>query len=467
VSFAKRLGLSAGLGGALLMLAAPAQGLPRPETFTLKNGMDVLVITDRRAPVVTQQIWIKAGAADEPRGESGIAHFLEHLMFKGTPSIPPGEFSKIIARNGGDDNAQTSEDYTMYYERIARDRLGLIMKMDADRMANLRLDEKNVLSERDVIIEERRQRTDNNPGARLYERMMAMLHPHHPYGTPTIGWLSEMKTLSRQDAIDWYKARYAPNNALLVVAGDIDAAELKPLAEKYYGRLKPNPHLPPRVWTQDPPQDVAMRVSLADPKVRQPSITRLYTSISYGTVTKPLQAHALDLAGDILGGSETSRLYRALVEDKKLAVAAGASADTSGLGGGTFAVFATPAEGVSLDTLEKAMDEVIDDFLKTGPTAEELARSKSEMVASAVYAQDSQESLANIFGGSLAAGETVDAVVNWDKDIQTVSAAQVSEIARETLTLDHSVTGLLLPAPGAPADDEPDEVPPLGAGPIR
>ncbi len=446
MSFSKRGGLRRALLGVLAVAwAGPAAALPMPETFKLKNGMEVVVITDRRAPVVTQQIWIKAGSADEARGQSGIAHFLEHLMFKGTKKIPPGEFSKIIARNGGEDNASTTYDYTNYYERIARDRLELAMQMDADRLANLRLDEPNVLSERDVIIEERRQRTDNNPGARLYERMRAMLYPNHPYGTPIIGWLHEMQGLSRQNAIDWYKTWYAPNNAILVVAGDIDASELKPLAEKYYGKLKPNDHLPERNWLSDPPRDAPMRVTLADPKVRQPSITRLYPSISYGTAQRPLQAHALDVAADVLGGSETSRLYRTLVEDKKLAVSAGVSADTSGLGGGTVSVYATPAEGVSIETLEKEMDAVVADFLKTGPTAEELARAKSQLVSAAIYAQDSQETLAYLFGASLVQGETLEAAANWDKDMEKVTADQVLQVARETLVLDSSVTGILLP----------------------
>jgi zinc protease len=432
-------------------LAGPAFALPQPEAFTLKNGLQVVVIPDHRAPVVTHMVWYRVGSADEARGKSGVAHFLEHLMFKGTKTIPPGEFSKIIARNGGDDNAFTAWDYTAYYERIARDRLELVMKMEADRMRHLRLeDAKTVLSERDVIIEERRQRTDNNPGVRLNERMRAMLYPHHPYGTPVIGWLHEMQGLTQVDAIAWYRTWYAPNNAILVVAGDVDAASLKPLAEKYFGPLAPTKNLPARNWTKDPPADAALRVSLSDPKVRQPSLSRLYVSVSYATA-KGREAHALDVAGEILGGTETSRLYRALVEDKKLAVAAGASADTSGLGGGTFGIYATPAEGVSLETLEAAVDGVIADFLKNGPTGAELERAKSRLAAAAIYAEDDQAQLANIFGSSLAQGETIDSVVNWQDEIMKVSRDDVLAAARKTLVATGSVTGWLLPAPGAVA----------------
>lgn len=428
-----------------LLSAAHARELPRPETFTLRNGLEVVVITDRRAPVVTHMIWYRVGAADEPRGHSGIAHFFEHLMFKGTRDIAPGEFSRIVARNGGELNAFTSWDYTAYYERIARDRLDLVMGMEADRMRNLRFSDETFASERDVIVEERRQRTDNSPGAILGERMRAMLYPHHPYGTPVIGWLHEIQSLDRQTALAFYRTWYAPNNAILVVAGDIDAAELRPLAERYYGRLRPTADLPTREWTVDPPSIGPMRVSHSDVKVRQPSLSRLYRATSYGTDTGR-QSHALDVAIEILGGSETSRLYRALVEDQRIAVGAGAGSNTSGLGGGSVSVSATPAEGVSLETLEAAVDEVIATFLRDGPTDAELARAKSSLAAAAVYARDSQESLANIYGASLAQGESIDDVVNWATDIEAVTRDDVMAIVRATLDANASVTGWLLPA---------------------
>lgn len=438
-------GLAAAVGVAAIVYTSPAaHALPRPETFTLANGMQVVVITDRRAPVVTHMVWYKVGSADEPRGDSGIAHFLEHLMFKGTPSIPPGEFSKTIARNGGQDNAFTSLDYTAYFQRIARDRLDLVMRMEADRMRNLVLDEKNVLSERDVIIEERRQRTDNVPGARLYEQMMAALYRNSPYGIPVIGWLHEMEALTRQDALDFYRKHYAPNNAILVVAGDVDARELRPLAERYYGRIPAARALPVRAWTKEPPQDAPRRVTLADPKVRQPSLSRVYAAISY-TTAQGLEAHALDVAVQILGGQETSRLYRTLVEEKKLAVSAGAGARSSGRAGGLVSFSVTPADGVTLEQVEKAMDEVIADFLKSGPTAAEVERAKANLSAAAIYARDDQETLANIFGAGLAQGESIDRIVSWSDDMMKVTPEQVHDIAKRTLKLEASVTGLLLP----------------------
>jgi zinc protease len=427
---------------------AQAREFPRPETFTLRNGLQVVVITDRRAPVVTHMVWYRVGAADEARGRSGIAHFFEHLMFKGTREIAPGEFSRTVARNGGEDNAFTSWDYTAYYERIARDRLDLVMRMEADRMRNLRFSDETFASERDVIVEERRQRTDNNPGALLGERMRAMLWPHHPYGTPVVGWLHEIQSLDRETALQFYQTWYAPNNAILVVAGDVDAAELRPLAERYYGRLRPTRDLPSRTWVSDPPAVGPMRVTHRDEKVRQPSLSRIYRAISYGT-DEGRQAHALDVAIEILGGSETSRLYRALVEDQHIAVSAGASANTSGLGGGSASVWATPAEGVTLEQVEAAADAVIATFLRDGPTDAELARAKSSLAAAAVYSRDSQESMANVYGASLASGESIDDVVNWADDIEAVTRDEALAMARQTFDINQSVTGWLLPQEGA------------------
>ncbi|MGE3303000.1 MAG: M16 family metallopeptidase [Hyphomonadaceae bacterium] len=428
--------------------AAPAGALPRPETFTLNNGLDVVVIPDRRAPVVTFMMWYRAGSGDEQPGKSGIAHFLEHLMFKGTQKIAPSEFSKIVARNGGQDNAFTSYDYTAYFERIARDRLELVMSMEADRMRNLQLTDEIVLPERDVIIEERRQRTDNNPGARLNEQMRRTLYPSHHYGVPVIGWLPDMQGLTRADALAWYATWYAPNNAVMVVAGDVDAAQLRPLAEKYFAGLRPTKNLPARPWIAKAAACAAGKVSLVDPKVRQPALSRLYCMPS-GATGDARTLRALEVAGEILGGTDTSRLYRTLVEDKKLAVNAGAQADTSGLAGGLFYLSATTADGVAIATLEAGVDETIQRFLKDGPSEAEVARAKSRLIAAATYALDDQEQLANIFGAALAQGETIDSVVDWERQIGLVTREEVIAAARQTLAAP-AVTGWLLPGGAKP-----------------
>jgi zinc protease len=278
----------------------------------------------------------------------------------------------------------------------------------------------------------------------LGERMRAMLWPHHPYGTPIIGWLHEIQSLDRSSAQAFYETWYAPNNAILVIAGDITAEELRPLAQRYYGRLRPTRDLPERTWVSDPPNVGPMRVTHRDEKVRQPSLSRIYRAISYGT-DEGRQAHALDVAIDILGGGETSRLYRALVEDQRIAVSAGAGANTSGLGGGSVSVYATPAEGVTLEQVEAAVDAVIATYLRDGPTDAELARSKSSLAAAAVYSRDSQEALANMYGASLAQGESIDDIVNWGNDIQAVTRDEAIAMARQTLDINASVTGWLLP----------------------
>ena len=271
---------SVALSVLILALAVTAAGpqqaeaaLFNPETFTLDNGMQVVVVTDRRAPVVSHHVWYKVGSADSPPGKSGLPHFLEHLMFKGTENLAPGEFSEIVARNGGNENAFTGSDYTGYYQTIARDRLELVMEMEADRMTNLVLDDAAVLPERDVVLEERSQRVDNDPGSRLAEQLNAAQYLNHPYRLPVIGWRHEMESYTREDALDFYRTWYAPNNAVLIVAGDIDAEELRPLAERYYGAI-PRRDVPERVRVQEPPQQAAREVELIDPRVRQPSWSR-------------------------------------------------------------------------------------------------------------------------------------------------------------------------------------------------
>lgn len=434
------------LGGVLSI--SPASAFEAPETFTLRNGMQVVVISDRRAPVVTHMVWYRVGSADEPRGVSGIAHFLEHLMFKGTRRVGAGAFDETIARNGGEHNAFTSYDYTAYYQRIARDRLEVAMTLEADRMRNLQFDPAMIESERDVIIEERRQRTDNAPSQVLMERMRAMLYPNHPYGTPIIGWLHEMQDLSQEEAEAFYRVWYAPNNAILVVAGDIDAEELRPLAERIYGRFRPTRALPARAWVSDPPAVGPMRVSHADEKVAQPSLLRLYPALSYST-DDGRQAHALDVAMEILGGGATSRLYVALVEEQGIAVNAGVAADLAGIGGGSVALYATPADGVTLEQLEAAADAVIAEYLAEGPSEAETVRARNALAAGAVYARDSQETLANVFGSSLAEGESIEDVVTWEASIRAVGADEALAEARKALDTDRSVTGWLLPAPAA------------------
>ncbi|NJM83889.1 MAG: insulinase family protein, partial [Tabrizicola sp.] len=242
------------LAATCFTLAVPAFADETVTNFQLENGLDVVVIEDHRAPVVVNMIWYRVGAADEPAGHSGIAHFLEHLMFKGTDKVAPGAFSATVEAQGGDDNAFTSWDYTAYFQRVAADRLDLMMEMEADRMRNLRLLEEDVLTERQVILEERSQRTDSSPGSLLSEQMRAAQYLSSPYGVPIIGWRHEMAQLSREDALEYYERFYAPNNAILIVAGDVDPEEVRKLAEAHYGPLAPSAGISPRLRPQEPPQ---------------------------------------------------------------------------------------------------------------------------------------------------------------------------------------------------------------------
>ena len=418
-----------------------------PETFTLDNGMQVVVITNRRAPVVTHHVWYRIGSSDSPPGKSGLPHFHEHLMFKATEELASGEFSKEVARNGGNDNAFTGPDYTGYFQTIARDRLELVMKMEADRMTNLVLAEDEVLRERDVVLEERSQRVDNNPSARFAEQMNAAQFLHHPYGMPVIGWRHEIEAYTREDSLDFYKTWYAPNNAVLLVAGDIDAAELKPLAEQYYGAI-PARDVPERVRVQEPPQSAARTVTLKDARVRQPSWLRSYLAPSFNA-GDTRHAYPLVVLADILGGTSTSRLYRSLVIDRQIATSAGSYYRGSALDLSTFRIYASPRPGVEMDELEAAIDAELARLADEPITEEEVARSTRRLVAEAVYAQDSMSGAVRSFGIALSTGRTVEDVEAWPERIAAVTAEDIRAAAQAVLAPERSVTGRLLPADAA------------------
>jgi len=416
-----------------------------PATFTLDNGMQVVVVTNRRAPVVSHWVWYRVGTADSPPGKSGLPHFLEHLMFKGTETLEPGEFSRTVARNGGTENAMTSSDFTAYFQNIAKDRLEVVMRMEADRMANLRLTDEVVLPERDVILEERRSRVDNDPSARLHEQMSAAQYLNHPYGDPIIGWFHEIESYTREDALAFYDTWYAPDNAVLIVVGDVDAEDVRPLAEATYGKIAAAA-VPERDRLDEPPQQAARRVILEDARVSQPTLARTYLAPSQHQAGWET-AHALDLFAEILGGGTTSRLYRELVVEKELAASAGAYYRANALDSTTLRVYATPRAGVGLDELEAALDEVIARTLADGVSADELERAKTRMQAESVYARDSLSGAARIFGAALTTGLTVDDVERWPERMAAVTLEQVNAAARDVLTTERSVTGLLRPAP--------------------
>ncbi|HLW93408.1 MAG TPA: pitrilysin family protein [Roseiarcus sp.] len=423
---------------------------PDISDFRLDNGLEVVVIPDHRAPVVTHMVWYRNGSADDPPGKSGIAHFLEHLMFKGTEAHPQGEFSRVIAELGGQENAFTGNDYTAYFQRVAKQHLRVMMEFEADRMTGLRLSDEIVAPERDVVLEERRMHCDADPGAQLGEAVQAALFTHHPYGTPIIGWSHEIEGLTRGDALAYYERFYTPQNAILVVAGDVEADEARELAQATYGKIKPRGEAPRRERPKEPAPVARRTVTVNDEKVEQPSWQRCYLAPSYRTAA-PGEAEALEVLAHILGGGQTSLLYRVLTLEEKIAVTIGAHYMGSALDETRFFLYGLPSPGVSLETLDAAVDRVLARFLVEGVDAEALDRAKTRLVADAVYAQDSQAMLARWYGASLATGLSVDDVKQWPARIEAVDAAAILAAAKKHLDRRKAVTGFLLPEEQAAA----------------
>jgi len=413
----------------------------------LENGMQVVVIPDHRTPVVTHMVWYQNGSADDPPGKSGIAHFLEHLMFKGTKAHPKG-FSDLIAELGGQENAFTAYDYTAYFQRVAKEHLATMMSLEADRMTGLILTDDVVAPERDVVLEERRMRTETDPAQQLNEAVQASLFPHHPYGTPVIGWGHEIETLDRGDALTYYERFYTPVNAILIVAGDVEAAEVGRLARETYGRIAAREKPPRRFRPQEPEPRAHRLVTLEDPKVEQPAHERVFLVPSY-TTAAPGEAEALEVLTHLIGGGHTSLLYRELVIERKLAVAVGAYYMGTSLDATRLWIYAMPTPGTALEQLDRAVEEVIARVADHPVDEADLQRARTRLVADAIYAQDNQASLARWYGASLATGLTIEDIARWPERIEAVSAQDVQNAARKWLDKRRAVTGFLLPEAAA------------------
>lgn len=412
----------------------------RVTEFYLENGMQIVVIPDNRAPVVTHMVWYRSGAADETPGSSGVAHFLEHLLFKKTKNLADGELSKTVADNGGSDNAFTSYDYTAYYQRVAADRLELMMSMEAERMVNLDLGDDEIFTERDVIIEERNQRTETNPNALFREQSNAALYQNHRYGVPVIGWRHEMSQLTLQDALAYYRQFYAPNNAILVVAGDVEPQNVFELAQKHYGPLPANPDLKPRSRPQEPPQSAARRLNFIDERVAQPYVTRSYLAPERDSGDQRTAA-ALTLLADVLGSGQTSVLKKKLEFESKTAIYVSASYSGISVDDTSFGLAILPATDVSLEDAEKALDAAITSFLEEGVDADHLARIKMQYRASEIYAQDNTNGLANAYGRALASSLTLDDIHEWPEILQSITSDEIIAAARDVFDISASVTG--------------------------
>jgi zinc protease len=430
---------------ALFALPALAQGPgqgPQAFQFALQNGMQVVVIPDHRAPVVTQMIWFKVGGVDDPPGLSGLAHFFEHMMFRGTKKTPGDQFSQVLARNGGEDNAFTTHDYTAFYEQIAKDKLPMAMALEADRMANLDLSDSGVATERDVVLEERRMRIDNDPQALFSEQIDAALHLSHPYGRPVIGWPDEVRRIGRIEAQDFYNHHYAPNNAILIVAGDVTQNDVRNAAQAAYAKV-PARDLVARNASAEPPRLAETRLAVTRPDAKVPLFMREYRVPSYSEAA-PGQAEALEVLSQLLGGDYSSALYRKLVVERKLATAAGATYDGYRRDASEFTVYASPRPGVSFAQLERAVDDILAAYTKPA-NAKEIARAKTQLIAGATYRRDSQYALASAYGQALAIGLTIFDVRAWPDRIQSVTPDAVAKAAHDCLIKREAVSATLTP----------------------
>jgi zinc protease len=418
------------------------------ETFTLANGLQVIVLPSARAPIINQLVVYKVGSADETLGQTGVAHFLEHMMFKGTSTVGPAEFSRVISRNGGRDNAYTGFDATGYHQTIAADRLELVMRMEADRMVNLRLSEEELTPERQVVLEERRMRIDNVPAELLDEAVREQLFGRgQPYAMPTAGYAEDVRKLSVSDLANFYRKHYAPNNAVLIVAGDASAEAVRKLAEKYYG-VVPGVSVEPRRRPTAGGKSLPQRVVRADARVVEPTWSRDFIAPSY-SAGETKHAHALQVLARLFGGGETSRLEKAMVTDTRLALSASAGYSASSLGLSTFDISVQPAPEAAMTVIESAVADQMKKVLDGDVTAEEVERAQNRLLAAAIYSQDSLASGPRIYGSAVSTGRAIADIDAWPERIAAVRPEHVVAAAQHVWRDDGAVTSLLTPAEGA------------------
>lgn len=428
----------AGLVLGLLAQGTDARGLAVFEA-TLDNGLKVLLLEEPKAPVVTFHVWYRVGSRNEQFGRTGLAHLVEHMMFKGTEKIRAQEFSQLVRKNGGRDNAFTSQDYTGYFMTIAADRIELPLKLEPDRMVNLRLDPADVERERSVVMEERRLRTEDDPSSALWEEVQAAAFKAYPYGHPVIGWMEDLEQLTRTDVQNFYQTYYVPNNAVVVVVGDFDRTQLVPRIQEAFGSISRGPD-PPAIRSDEPPQKGERRVMLKRPDARLPSLVVGY---HVPNLQDP-DSYALDVLEVILAGGKSARLYRQLVYEKRLALNAGAYYSRVSAAPDLFTLFASPLPGKTVDELEQALYAEIE-RLKTEPvSARELQKAKNQIEASFIFSQDSIFSLAR----QLASYEISAGWQYWEAylpGIRAVTREDVQRVARQYFPEEKRTVGILIP----------------------
>lgn len=429
-----------------LLLVWPL-GYAGAEVFerTLANGLKVVVQEDHRAPVIVQQVWYKAGSIDERTGKTGIAHVLEHMMFKGTRIVPTGEFSKRIAAAGGRENAFTSSDYTAYFQQLHKSQLPLAMKLEADRMHNLNLSADEFAREIKVVMEERRMRTDDEPQSLMYEKMVATSYQEHPYQHPVIGWMSDLEYLTVKDAQEWYTRWYAPNNATLVIAGDVKAGEVFALAQRYYGSIPKAVHPPRRVFTE--PQQAGIKRLVVKAPAELPQLVMSYHAPTIQDLGRDWKPFALSILAGVLDGNESARLNKHLVREQQIASAAGAGYDSTARGPSLFTLEATPSTGKTVQEVEAALRQEIAQLVKDGVSEDELKRIKMQVTADEVYKRDSLFYQAMQIGQLESIGLGHKAIPVMLDKLQLVTSEQVQQVAREFLQDDNLTVAVLDPQP--------------------
>lgn len=414
-----------------------------PTNFTLANGLQVIVVPNHLAPAVTQMVWYSVGSADEKPGKTGLAHYLEHLMFRGTDNVPAGEFSTMIAAQGGNDNAFTSYDYTAYFETVAADRLPMIMSMEADRMHNLRIMPETATPELSVVLDERQQRTDNDPHGRFAEKTRHLLMPHYPYGVPVIGWKKEIEKLNVNDARQFYEHHYAPNNAVVVISGDVTAEEVMRLAASIYGPV-PRRDVEPHKMLHPSAIPSQKRFVMVDAGVEQPQVQAEFVVPSYST-QKNREAYAYEVLAEALSSGEVGVLYRDLVMGRGLASGIATNYDPDARGDTVFTIAATPAPKVAAKKLEAALGEELRMLAQSGLDAQTVYQAKERLKRSAIFARDSLMMPGYAFGMALSTGHAVADVEEWPDRLNAVTTDEVNAALRELAANPKMLVASLLP----------------------
>ena len=438
----------------LLVASVPWVVHAEIQEFKLDNGLKIVVQEDHRAPVVVSQVWYRAGALDEVNGKTGVAHVLEHMMFKGTKDIPAGQFSRLVAAAGGKENAFTAQDQTTYYQQLEKSQLPLSFKLEADRMANLNFSNEEFAKEIKVVMEERRWRTEDKPQSKVSEQFNSTIYHVHPYGRPVVGWMNDLENMTADDAREWYKNWYAPNNATLVVVGDVNAPDVLKLAKQYFGKLKPHA-LPARKPQIEPEQKGERRVVVKAP-AKLPYILMGFHVPALQDSDKDVDPYALEILAAVLNGNASARLNQNLVRESQIAVDVDAGYDMIQRGRHSiFVLDGTPSEGKTVADLEAAILQEIEKIKTTGVTEEELLRVKAQVIAADVYQRDSMFYQAMQIGQLETAGFSWQLLQDYPAKLQAVTAAQVQAVAQKYFNQDNMTVATLDPQPIDPNDNAP------------